>query len=164
MPYVNNNGVRIYYEVEGQGARLVLGHGLSGTLNHWRRLGYVDALRHDFRLILFDARGHGQSDKPHEPSAYGVKMASDVLAVLDDVGIGNAHYFGYSMGTMIGYRVAVSYGSRFRSFILGGASPYRNEAEIKARPISLHYGEAEGEDRILQGNTEVTVSGFRHAT
>jgi hypothetical protein len=71
LPYANNNGVKIYYEVEGEGPPLVLGHGLSGTLNHWWRLGYVDALRHDFRLILFDARGHGRSDKPHESSAYG---------------------------------------------------------------------------------------------
>jgi pimeloyl-ACP methyl ester carboxylesterase len=131
MPYANSQGVRIYYEVEGEGAPLVLAHGLTGSVNGWWRFGYADTLRNDFQLIAFDARGHGQSDKPHEPAAYGTKMASDVVAVLDHIGIGEAHYFGYSMGARIGFRVATRHSDRFRSFILGGASPYRSEAEIK---------------------------------
>jgi len=131
MPYANNAGVKIYYEVEGQGPPLVLAYGLTGGLNCWRAIGIVDMLRNDFQLILFDARGHGKSDKPHEVSEYGLKMANDVVAVLDDIGIDKAHYFGYSMGARVGFWLAVRHATRFSSFILGGSSPYRDEAEIK---------------------------------
>ena len=133
MPFANNKGVKIYYEVEGQGPPLVLAHGSSATLDSWRRYGYADALRSDFKLVLFDARGHGRSDKPHETSAYESKpMVADVVAVLDDLGIGKAHYFGYSMGARVGFRVATQSAERFHSFILACNSPYGSEAEVKA--------------------------------
>ena len=64
MPYADNQGVRIYYEVEGQGPPLVLGHGGSYTLEMWREWGYTDGLRDEHQLILLDFRGHGRSDKP----------------------------------------------------------------------------------------------------
>jgi pimeloyl-ACP methyl ester carboxylesterase len=129
MPYANSDGVRIHYEVEGDGPPLVLAHGIMGNLNIWRQRGYADALRNDYKLILFDARGHGLSEKPHDPSDYGMKMTHDVVAVLDDIGINEAHYFGYSMGAAIGFRVATQHSERFRSFILGGWSPYRNDPD-----------------------------------
>jgi pimeloyl-ACP methyl ester carboxylesterase len=104
MPYANNNGVKIYYEVEGEGPPLVLAHPLTASLNSWKRDKFPDALRKDFQLILFDARGHGQSDKPGEASAYAVTtMANDVLTLLDTIGIRTTHYFGYSMGAKIGF-------------------------------------------------------------
>ena len=124
MPYANNQGVRVYYEVEGQGPPLVLAHSLTRNLNAWRSFGYTASLRNDFQLILFDARGHGRSDKPHDARAYGAKMADDVIAVLNDIGLSKAHYLSYSMGAMIGFRVAAGYATRFDSFVLGGTSPY----------------------------------------
>lgn len=137
MPYANSNGVKIYYEVEGKGPPLVLAYGLTGGLNCWRAIGIVDLLRNDFQLILFDARGHGRSDKPHEPAAYGLQMADDVVAVLADIGVSKAHYFGYSMGARIGFRVALRNGDRFSSFILGGYSPYRYEAQTKVEEETM---------------------------
>jgi len=131
MPYADSHGVRIYYEIEGKGPPLILAHGLSGNLNHWRKENYANALAKDFQLIMFDARGHGKSDKPHEITAYGLNMAEDVVAILDHLGIAKAHYYGYSMGTRIGFRAALYHGNRFYSFILGGANPYRNQAEIE---------------------------------
>ena len=70
MPCANNEGVRIYYEVEGQGPPLVLMHGITDSLEVFRLVGYVEALKSDYRLILIDARGHGASDKPHDSDAY----------------------------------------------------------------------------------------------
>ena len=73
----------------------------------WRDLGYVDALKHDYKLILIDARGAGASDKPHDAAAYDPALrASDVVAVLDDLGIRHAHYFGYSLGGWVGFLLA----------------------------------------------------------
>jgi pimeloyl-ACP methyl ester carboxylesterase len=91
MPDATNDGVRIHYEREGNGPPLVLQHGFTGSLEGWRDSGYVDALKSAYELILIDARGHGRSDKPHDPAAYTLdKRAADVLAVLDDAGIERA--------------------------------------------------------------------------
>jgi pimeloyl-ACP methyl ester carboxylesterase len=70
MPYADNGGVRIHYQVEGEGPALVLQHGFTESTVDWYESGYVKALRTDYRLILVDARGHGASDKPHDPDAY----------------------------------------------------------------------------------------------
>ncbi len=128
MPYANNSGVKIYYEVEGQGPPLVLAHGVTRSLERWRQIGFVDALKNDYKLIMFDARGHGKSDKPHDPSAYGVNMVGDVLAVLDAARIDLVNYMGYSMGAGVGFASAIRHPGRFNSFILGGWSPYRPQA------------------------------------
>ena len=125
MPYANNNGVKIYYEVEGEGPPLVLAHGGGvGDLNGWRRYGYTEALKSEYQMVLFDARGHGRSDKPHGVSAYGPKMADDVVVILDNLGISKAHYLGYSTGALTGLLLATRVSERFQSFIIGCMSPY----------------------------------------
>ena len=124
MPFADNNGVRIHYQVEGEGPPLVLHHGLAGTLEDWRYFGYVEELKRDYQLILMDARGHGASDKPHDPEAYSMEhRVSDLVAVLDDLDIGSAHYFGYSAGGSIGFNFAKLAAQRARSLIIGGANP-----------------------------------------
>jgi pimeloyl-ACP methyl ester carboxylesterase len=119
MPYANNNGVKIYYEVEGEGPPLMLAHGGMGNIGWWRRDGYVNALIKDFHLVLIDLRGHGRSDKPHGVSEYGPLMVRDVITVLDTLGISQAHYWGYSGGAWIGLQAAIQYPTRFLSFIFG---------------------------------------------
>ena len=104
MPYVDNSGVRIHYHVEGEGPPLVIQHGLTSSLENWYAYGYVEALKKDYRLILVDARGHGLSDKPHDPADYELGLrVKDILAVMDDVGVDKAHYLGYYMGGRIGF-------------------------------------------------------------
>jgi pimeloyl-ACP methyl ester carboxylesterase len=137
MPYANATGVRIYYEVEGWGPPLMLAHAFRRNLNRWRQIGFAGALKNDYRLILFDARGHGESDKPHDPAAYGTKMVEDVIAVLDDLRVDRTHYFGYSMGAGVGFKAAVSHPDRFTSFILGGFSPYPAPVSGNAPPARI---------------------------
>ncbi len=125
MPYADNAGIRIHYETEGEGPPLVLQHWSVATLEDWYDCGYVSALKNDYQLVLLDARGHGGSDKPHDPAAYELKKrVGDIVAVLDKLGIAKAHYFGYSMGGWIGFGLARFAPERFRSLILGGAVPY----------------------------------------
>jgi pimeloyl-ACP methyl ester carboxylesterase len=123
MPFADNDGVRIHYEVEGEGPPLVLLHGFGASLEHWRIEGYADELRQDFQLVLIDSRGHGLSDKPHDPAAYVLPLrVADVVAVLDDIGIERAHFLGYSMGGWIGWGIAEYAPERFRSLAIGGFS------------------------------------------
>jgi len=88
MPFANNNGMRIYYEVIGNGPPVILQHGLSLNLESWKWSGYVELLAEKYQLILVDARGHGKSEKPHSPEKYAMKhMVGDIVAILDDLGI-----------------------------------------------------------------------------
>jgi pimeloyl-ACP methyl ester carboxylesterase len=124
MPYAVCNGVRIRYETEGSGPPLLLNiGGVGGALEDWYEAGYVAALRADYRLILIDPRGQGQSDKPYDPAAYlRRERVGDVCAVLDAAGVERAHFWGYSSGGQVGYGMGVWAGDRLRSLVLGGSS------------------------------------------
>jgi pimeloyl-ACP methyl ester carboxylesterase len=130
MPFAGNGGVRIHYETAGDGPELVLHHGTMGSGPDWVELGYVEALQDRHRLILIDARGHGRSDKPHDPAAYDLRLrAADVVAVLDDLCVQRADFLGYSMGGWIGFGLAKHFPERFNSFIIGGAHPYAENTQ-----------------------------------
>jgi pimeloyl-ACP methyl ester carboxylesterase len=132
MPYTEKRGVPIHYEVEGEGSPLVLVHGFSDSLEGWREYGYAAELKKEHRLVLIDARGHGASDKPHDPeAAAGLEQRpADVVAVLDDLVIDRAHYFGYSLGGWIGFGLAKYAPERVRSLIIGGAQPYGQSMQL----------------------------------
>jgi len=134
MPYANHGGIRIHYQVEGDGPPLVLQHGFTQKLKVWYLFGYVDALKPSYQLILIDARGHGASDKPHDPAAYSLPLrVGDVLAVLDALDIDKAHYWGYSMGGWIGFGMAKYAPARVHSLVIGGAHPYEQRVPPSSR-------------------------------
>ena len=118
MPFVHaTDGARIHYEVTGKsGATPVLMiQGLGASKNAWNLQRIAMATR--FRIISFDNRGAGRSDKPTEPFTLE-QMADDALAVLDAAGIETAHVVGASMGGVISQIVAVKYPHRVRSLTL----------------------------------------------
>ena len=118
MPFVHaTDGTRIHYEVTGKsGATPVLMiQGLGASKNAWNLQRIAMATR--FRIISFDNRGAGRSDKPTEPFTLE-QMADDALAVLDAAGIETAHVVGASMGGVISQIIAVKYPHRVRSLTL----------------------------------------------
>jgi pimeloyl-ACP methyl ester carboxylesterase len=148
MPYANNNGVKIYYEVDGEGPPMLLIHGFSGSRESWRERGYNDLLAENFRLVLVDVRGHGLSDKPHDRDAYAYPaLISDLVAVLDDLRIERAIYFGYSMGGRIGFRIPAFTPRRFSALILGGAA-YPTAADEDSNDDFLVFLQQSLEDEI----------------
>ncbi len=120
MPLVENQGAKIYWDEQGQGAPVLLIMGLGYTSAMWHRTR--PALAQRYRTIAFDNRGVGLSDVP--PGPYSVAaMASDAAAVLDAAGIPSAHVFGVSMGGAIAQEFALQYPARTRSLILGCTAP-----------------------------------------
>jgi pimeloyl-ACP methyl ester carboxylesterase len=98
MPKIDRDGVSIHYEVHGQqGPVLLLTHGYSATSEMWK--GQIDAFSKNHRLVLWDMRGHGQSDYPENPSAYSeAHTVADIAALLDAVGAKRGIIGGLSLG------------------------------------------------------------------
>jgi len=154
MPYADNGSVRIHYEVEGEGPPLVLQHGFSESVVDWYETGYVKALKPDYRLILIDARGHGDSDKPHDPEAYLLnRRVGDVTAVLDVLDIATAVYWGYSMGGWIGFGMANYAKERVRALVIGGQHPY-SRSLVALRQL-VQRGIAQGSGAFVAGMEEI---------
>lgn len=124
MPYLNNGETRIHYQIEGSGSPLMLAHQGTDSIDYWYRNGYVEKLKNQFQLIMPDARGHGQSDKPHDPDAYHARfVVKDFRILLDMLEIDRCHFWGYSLGGQHTLFFARFYPARLKSMVIGGASP-----------------------------------------
>ncbi|MCK2213262.1 alpha/beta hydrolase [Actinomadura sp. ATCC 31491] len=121
MPYATTGGgVKLSYQVRGDGPALVL---LQGQANGHR---WWDSVRADFaaahRTITLDWRGTGDSDKPDEP--YSTRgFAADVVAVLDELEVRRAHVYGTSMGGRVAQWLAADHPGRVGALVLGCSSP-----------------------------------------
>jgi pimeloyl-ACP methyl ester carboxylesterase len=121
MPYLDNGGTRLHYEVFGAGPPLVLLHGSLMDARSWELAGYIEALREDYLLVTVDCRGAGESDKPLDPGNYTMDAyASDVIAVADEIGISDFVVWGFSWGGSIAWGVAEMHPDRVRALIVSG--------------------------------------------
>ncbi|MCH7697819.1 MAG: alpha/beta hydrolase [Chloroflexi bacterium] len=127
----DSNGVPIHYEVFSEGYPIVLVHGFSVNFQlNWVASGWVDELTPIRQVVGLDARGHGESGKPHEPEAYANDaMPNDVIGLMDHLGIERADLFGYSMGAGISLRLLVNNPDRFSSVVLGGIGEFARGAD-----------------------------------
>jgi len=145
----DSDGVRLHYELHGPdaGRPVVLVHGFASDYQlNWVGTRWQETLgAANYRVIGLDCRGHGRSDKPHDPSAYAIDvMAADVRRLLDELGVGAAHYLGYSMGARIGLQSVFDFPGRLKGAVLGGigVGGAVDEAEQIAR--ALRGGEPDG--------------------
>lgn len=168
----NSAGVRIHYVVAGQGDPVILIHGLgaSAAIN-WGAPGLINELSKRYEVIALDCRGHGLSDKPTAEGTYGTNMVEDVARLMDHLHIAQARVVGYSMGGMIGLKLAVMHPDRVTSLVLAGMGWPRNTARadefwenIGGRsndvPAACMHGITqltETEDEIKSVNVPVTV-------
>lgn len=119
MPTVSVDGLRMYYELAGAGPPLVLIAGLGLDLSECGQL--IDALSAHYRVLAFDNRGAGRTDKPDEP--YTIEqMAGDTAGLMQALGIERAHVVGMSLGGRIALDLALEHPSRVRSLILVSTS------------------------------------------
>jgi pimeloyl-ACP methyl ester carboxylesterase len=127
--YTADDGVRVaYYDWNSNagGPPIVLQHGFSvDALRNWFLNGIVDAIAgRGRRVIAIDARGHGASDKPRDPALYGgVRLARDVIGLIDLLKVETYDLVAYSMGAMIAIHAAV-HDTRVRRLVLSGTGAY----------------------------------------
>lgn len=118
------NDIEMYYEVHGPTAApqaeaepLLLIMGLGANATSWEM--QLPALSREYRVIAFDNRGAGRSEKPHSPYTMH-QLAEDAVGLMDHLGVDSAHVFGMSMGGMIAQELVLDQPQRVRTLILGG--------------------------------------------
>ncbi len=167
MAKLNRDGVELYYEVHGEGPALLLTHGYSATSQMWQ--GQIEALSKAYKLILWDMRGHGQSDYPADPAAYSeAATVADMAALLDAVGAKRAIVGGLSLGGYMSLAFHLAHPDRTRALLIIDTGPgYRNdEAREGWNRTSLKTAEryeTEGLGRLAAGSVEMRTSRHRSA-
>ncbi|QUH04390.1 alpha/beta fold hydrolase [Saccharopolyspora erythraea] len=141
MPVARSNGLRISYEVFGEGPPLVLHPGMFQVGAHWSLAGYSSTLAATHAVITVDPLGLGGSDAPRDPAAYALPRRADyVTAVLDAVGVERAAFWGYSLGALTGYAVAVHAPERLTRLVAGAFDPldgFRSAIDPMLRALGL---------------------------
>ena len=122
MPKIERDGINIHFEVHGSGPPLLLTHGYSSTSAMWR--GQIAALSKRHTLVLWDMRGHGQSDYPDNPAAYSEALTvGDMAALLDAVGANEAIVGGLSLGGYMSLAFYRAHPERVRALLIIDTGP-----------------------------------------
>lgn len=168
MPKLDRDGVRLYYEVHGEGPALILTHGFSATSQMWK--GQIDTLAPHFTVITWDMRGHGQSDYPSDPSEYTEEATvADIAALLDQAGADTAVVGGLSLGGYMSLAFQRAHPDRTRALLIIDTGPgYKNDEarngwNANAVQRAERY-EAEGLGDLSRASAEVRAASHRDAS
>jgi len=168
MPMLDRDGVKIHYEVAGEGPTLLLTHGYSATGEMWR--GQLPALSPYFQVITWDMRGHGASDYPQDQAAYSEEATvADMAALLDAVAAPRAIVGGLSLGGYMSLAFHRVHPQRTRALLIVDTGPgYKNDqardgwnANAIRRAERL---EADGLGDLSKASPEVRQARHRDAT
>ena len=167
MPKLNRDGVEIYYEVHGEGPALLLSHGYSATSQMWK--GQTPALSREYKVIVWDMRGHGRSDYPDDLGAYSeAETVADMAALLEVGGAKTAIVGGLSLGGYMSLAFHLAHPDRVRALLIIDTGPgYRNDEAREgwnrnALRTAERY-ESEGLGRLAAGSVEMRTSTHRSA-
>jgi len=139
MPEFDSDGVEIAYIDEGEGEPILLIHGFaSNVAANWADPSWVETLLGaGRRVIAYDNRGHGKSEKLYDPALYGAPaMAEDACRLLDHLGIERVDVLGYSMGARIAAFLVFQHPERVRSVVFGGLGINMVRGMVGAGPLA----------------------------
>jgi 3-oxoadipate enol-lactonase len=159
MPSVDAGGTELYYERTGSGEPMLLIQGMSATHLAWGR-PFLSELESTFDCVVFDNRGMGRSGKAELPFDVA-DMAGDAAALLDALGIENAHVVGISMGGAIAQELALAHPDRIRTLTLGATFCGGPEAMLMApedlQMLGAAYASGEAE-QVFRAMWEINLS------
>ncbi len=157
MPKQRVNGIEIYYEIHGQGDPLVLIMGLRRNVEWW--FGQIPTLSKHFKLLVFDNRGAGRSDKPK--TDYSIRLfADDTAELMKSLNIKKAHVLGVSMGGYIAQELAINYPEMVKGLVLGCTSPGGQRAVMMSSERLQKFTANEGlsPEEILKKDMDIYFS------
>jgi 3-oxoadipate enol-lactonase len=146
MPKLYIGDIDLYYEVHGDGEPVLLIHGLGSSSRDWEL--QVPSLAKNYQVVVYDVRGHGQSDKPSGPYRIAL-FAQDAIALIKVLEIAPVHVIGISMGGMIGLQLAVDAPELVRSLVVVNSGP-----EMVVKSMKDRF-------RVYQRDLIVRVMGMR---
>jgi pimeloyl-ACP methyl ester carboxylesterase len=150
MPLVQLENIRLYYEAHGVGPALVLAHGHACGVRSWDP--QLRGLSDQYRVIVYDARGHGLSQAPLETSAYSQQhMVDDLCGLMDHLGLATAALGGLSMGGNVVLNFAIAHPERVSALILADTGA---GSDHTARMLTRSL---EGADVLESGGIEAYV-------
>lgn len=168
MAFLTRDGVKLYYETHGEGPVILLTHGYSATSQMWR--GQIAPLSAKNKLVLWDMRGHGQSDYPDDQSAYSEEATvADMAALLDEVGAKTAIVGGLSLGGYMSLAFNLKHPERVRALLIIDTGPgyKKDEAREGWNKNALKTAERfekEGLGQLQAGSSERATARHRDAT
>jgi pimeloyl-ACP methyl ester carboxylesterase len=169
MPYVDRDGVPIYYQVSGgqnPGLPVLLSHGFAASSQMWEP--NIGALSADRPVITWDLRGHGRSGAPDDPAAYSQEASvADMAAVLDACGIDRAVAAGLSLGGYLSLAFRLACPERVAALVLCDTGPGYRSDEPRQRWNDRAVAQANRFERdglpALGGSPETRAAGHRSA-
>jgi pimeloyl-ACP methyl ester carboxylesterase len=149
MPKAAVNGINMYYEVQGKGVPLVMIQGFAG--NHQAWFFQLRAFKKRYKVVIFDNRGIGKTDKSSEP--YTIRtMADDVIGLMDYLGVDKAHILGLSLGGVVAQEIALTYPQRVRKLVLGSTFAGREIKDVHPdmlKAVGVKEGSANADIRSI---------------
>jgi pimeloyl-ACP methyl ester carboxylesterase len=167
MATFNSGGLSLAYDdiapAGGASGTVLMVHGFATSrAENWRRLGWYGAFeRKGYRVVAPDQRGHGESDKPHDPDAYGREaLVGDIVRLMDHLGLERVDLLGYSMGARLSLQTALEHPDRVGNLIVGGiGGRMLKPPEGQPAPTMTMAEAMQAEDP--ETITEKTLKGFR---
>ena len=167
MPKLDRDGVKIHYEVHGKGPVVLLTHGYSSTSHMWH--GQIEPVAKAHTLVVWDMRGHGQSDYPGDPGQYSADLTvGDMQALLDAVDAKTAIVGGLSLGGYMSLAFHLAHPERVRALMLCDTGPGFKKDEAReawnkrAQQTAQEY-ETEGLGRLRRLSKEQATAAHRSA-
>jgi len=150
------NGINIAYDVDGQGEPLVLIMGLGGTRQSW--VFQKRTFSKHFKVITFDSRGIGKSDKPSEP--FTIKtIVDDTIGLMDHLSIDKAHFLGVSHGGRVAQEVAINYPERVNKLVLASTNTGAEGIDDLPPEVLLAFGRKE-----RSSQSDIIYAGMKRCT
>jgi pimeloyl-ACP methyl ester carboxylesterase len=166
MPTVDRDGVEIYYESHGSGPPILLSHGYAATCRMWD--GEIAAFAPDYRVIVWDMRGHGNSGDPADAARYSQALTvGDMAAVLAACGVARAVIGGLSLGGVMSLAFHLAHPSRVSALMLFDTGPGFRNPEARAAWNERAFARARELDArgfpALRGGGETRLGRHRSA-